>query len=427
MRGLAPRASGGWAGMLGELARRDFFPVFSAKVRAAVYNPFGVLLLAVCCSLACGFFLHPQGFALAAGIGAVVLAGSVWPVFSMAFLRASIGFDRDVVTEGDEFAARLQASNRAPWSAWGLSVQGAFHRESGAVEVAVARIPGRREVECGWKLLANKRGIYPLDSARLGSGFPFGIWRCSRKVLRNGRLVVWPRVFPAGPVPSVISERLVEGQVSRGKVGSHGDVMGVRPYRRGDSPRRIHWGQSAKHDRLIVCELQSNARPLVQIVLDTHPDNHSEGGDNCSFEWSIRVAASLASGWLDEGAEIGFACNGVELPAASGSLQKKRILDALASAEKVPKGLDEVLACPVCRGFRDGLQVVVTTNKGQRAAHCGPCDRGNRRWAVLSLKGFGGGLSDCSERPGEAWIWFRRPDDVPGLLVDGWSEARHGS
>jgi uncharacterized protein (DUF58 family) len=382
--GLAQRLKGGRMATLRELARRDFFPVFSAKVRGAVYNPFGVLVLAALSSLACGFFLHPQGFALAAGIGAVIAAGALWPLVSLAFLRVSIGFDKGAATEGDTCGAR-------------------------------------------WNLKADTRGVYPLDSARLGSGFPFGVWRRSRTLLSNGRLVVWPRVFPVGPVPSVVSERVVEGQVSRGKVGSHGDVMGVRPYRRGDSPRRIHWGQSAKHDRLIVCELQTNARPLVQVVLDADPANHAGDGADSSFEWAIRVSASLACGWLDEGAEVGFACAGVELPAAAGSLHKKRILDALALAVKVPRELNDILACPLCRGFRDGLQVVVTTSKGYQAAHCAPCERANRRWALLSLEGFGGSTRSGFTKPGDAWLWFCGPNHVPGLLLDGWSEARHGS
>lgn len=425
--GLAPRLNGGRMAALRALARRDFFPVFSAKVRGAVYNPFGVLILAAMSSLACGFFLHPQGFALAAGIGAVIAAGALWPVVSLACLRVSICFDKGVVTEGDPCGARLLVSNRAPWSAWGLSLRGAFHGDIGIVEVAVARIPGRREVECGWNLQATTRGVYPLASARLGSGFPFGVWRRSKSLMDNGRLMVWPRVFPTGPVPTVVSERLVEGQVSRGKVGSHGDVMGVRPYRRGDSPRRIHWGQSAKHDRLIVCELQTNARPLVQVVLDAHAGSHAGEGTDSSFEWAIRVAASLASCWLDEGAEVGFACAGVELPAAAGSFQKKRILDALAVAVRAPCELRDILSCPMCSGFRDGLQVVVTTCKGHQAVRCAPCDQANRRWALLAIEGFGGIAMAGSARSGDAWLWFRGPEHVPGLLVDGWSEARHGS
>ena len=105
--GLAQRLKGGRMATLRELARRDFFPVFSAKVRGAVYNPFGVLVLAALSSLACGFFLHPQGFALAAGIGVVIAAGALWPLVSLAFLRVSIGFDKGAATEGDTWFATV--------------------------------------------------------------------------------------------------------------------------------------------------------------------------------------------------------------------------------------------------------------------------------------------------------------------------------
>ncbi len=127
--------------------------------------------------------------------------------------------------------------------------------------------------------------------------------------------------FPRSPEIS-----RVEGNVSRNKIGTTGDVLGVRPYRRGDSPRRIHWGQSAKHDRLIVCELQSNARPVIQLVLDTDPRIHCGTGTNGSREWAIRIVASLAKGWIESGAQVGLACANVELPPASGVAQSMSFL-----------------------------------------------------------------------------------------------------
>ena len=61
--------------------------------------------------------------------------------------------------------------------------------------------------------------------------------------------------------------------LARDRPGTWGDVLGVRPYRRGDVLRRIHWPQSARHGQLVVCEVQAS-RPSVQIVLDTHPESH---------------------------------------------------------------------------------------------------------------------------------------------------------
>ncbi|MGL4554636.1 MAG: DUF58 domain-containing protein, partial [Gemmataceae bacterium] len=192
----------------------------------------------------------------------------------------------------------------------------------------------------------------------------------------------------------------------------------VRPYRRGDSPRRIHWAQSARHDRLIVCELASNARPVIQLVLDTDPRVHTGAGPDSSREWAIRVVASFAKGWLEDGAQVGVAWAGYDLGPASGHAQMLRILDALAALPdggRVP--LAEVLACPRCRGFRDGLQVIVTTDRAH-AHGCGACAADSQRWVVL---GTGGPPHPAP------WLALDAIDRIPALLRGGWREAQHGS
>ncbi len=227
---------------------------------------------------------------------------------------------------------------------------------------SIATAPRRRTARCRWNFVPACRGVFPLATPCLTTAFPFGLWENSRRLTVERPLLVWPRTFPVGPVPLVSGDQQVEGNVSRNKVGSNGDVLGVRPYRRGDSPRRIHWGQSARHDRLIVCELQSNARPVIQLVLDADPRVHSDGPDG-SREWAIRIVASLARGWLEAGAMVGAVWNGQAIPATSGTGQLHRLLDSLARLpddSEVP--LAETLVSPACRGFRDGLQVIVTTD-----------------------------------------------------------------
>src|SRR5581483_4791016 len=143
-------------------------------------------------------------------------------------------------------------------------------------------------------------------------------------------LLVWPRTYPVMPAPQLSVDQQVEGSFSPNKVGMSGDVLGVRPYRRGDSLRRIHWSQTARHDRLIVCEFQANARPMVQLILDADSRVHSGGGRDGSREWAIRIVASLAKGWLEAGVELGAAWNGESFPPASGPNQVNLLLDGLA-------------------------------------------------------------------------------------------------
>lgn len=415
------------------LLTHDFFPGFSEKSRRFLYNPLGVLLLAAASSLLCGIFLHAQGFVLCGGTLSVVVLGIVWPWLSLRGLSATLSFDRPRATEGDALTVRLSLRNRLPWSAWGVAVRGGFGGDPGSAIAGVASTPRRRTSACKWLFNPSRRGVYPFSPPRLTSGFPFGLWEAGRGIAVEKPLVVWPQTFPVGPIPAVRGDRQVEGNVSRNKVGSTGDVLGVRPYRRGDSPRRIHWGQSARHDRLIVCELQSNARPVIQLVLDANPRIHAGTGAESSREWAIRIVASLAKGWLEAGAQVGLAWAGFDIPAASGIAQIHKILDALASLpDAVDQPLVDVLACPKCQGFRDGLQVIVTTDKTHVHTGCDMCSSDDQRWVVLTASGFADSSdaipNSCEHgRHPKPWLLIESPEKIPALLRDGWREARHGS
>lgn len=411
------------------VATYDFSPQFSAKVRRFVYHPLGILLLAGGASLLCGLFLHSQGFVLCGGVLAVIALGVLWPWLSLRGLAGSVAFDRERAWDGEAVGVRLTLRNRLPWPAWGLAVRGGFGGDPSEVAAGIAAAPRRRTALCRWSFQTPCRGIFPQTAPKLTTGFPFGLWDNSRTLAVGGRLIVWPRTFPVGPVPPVSGARQIEGNVSRSKVGTTGDVLGVRPYRRGDSPRRIHWGQSARHDRLIVCELQSNARPVIQIVLDADPRVHAGTGPDSSREWAVRVVASFAKGWLEDGAQIGLAWGGHDIPPASGRSQLHKILDSLAGLPAdTPQPLADVLAGPGCRGFRDGLQVIVTTDRAHAHQGCGTCEAEDRRWVVL----MAGGFADAGEvvargRGPTPWLSIGSAEAVPALLRGGWREARHGS
>lgn len=421
---LLPRRPRGW---LHALATYDCFPRLSARVRTFVYHPLGVLTLAAVAALLCGLFLHAQGFVLCGGVVAVLALGIAWPWLSLRGVSGTVSFDRARTSEGGPAEVLLTLSNRLPWAAWGLAVRGGFGPADEAV-AGLASAPRRRVARCRWAFAPTCRGVYPLAPPRLTTGFPFGLYESGRALAVEASLVVWPRTFPVGPVPPVSGERLVEGHVSRSKVGSSGDVLGVRPYRRGDSPRRIHWGQSARHDRLIVCELQSNSRSVIQLVLDADPRAHAGEGPGSSREWAIRVAASLARGWLEDGAQVGLAWGEHEVAPASGQSQIHKVLDALAALpDGVGRPLGDVLACPRCRRFRDGLQVIVTTDRANSRLACGACEAEGRRWVVLETGGFAAAAAPPDAHGPTPWLLIRSPDDVPAQLRGGWREARHGS
>jgi uncharacterized protein (DUF58 family) len=415
----------------------DYFPHTERLLRRVIYNPLGCLAVATGIALLCGRYLHSHALILCWGLVALMALGVVWPWFGLCGVHGSLHFGRSRVREEEPVEVVLTLRNRLPWAAWGLAVRGGFGEAPPAPDKApsppVAGIgvaPGRRVIEVRWRFTPVCRGVYPLGTSRLTTGFPFGLRESKRRLAVTEPLVVWPRTFPVGAVPSVAGENQVEGAVSRHKVGSTGDVLGVRPYRRGDSPRRIHWGQTARHDRLIVCEMQSNARPVVQLVLDADPAVHRGAGPGSSLEWAIRIVASLAEGWLAQGVQIEMVLGGAALPAVAGTAHLHRIFDALARLSGGPGvPLARMLEAPVCRNLSERLQVIVTTDPALRALSDALLRVEGRRFVVLDAESFVGHAAangDKQRRPA-AWLWIDGPERVPYLLRHGWKEAVHGA
>jgi len=157
-------------------------------------------------------------------------------------------------------------------------------------------------------------------------------------------------------------------------------------------------------------------------------------GPNGSREWSIRILASLAKGWLETGAQVGTVWSGFVCPPASGSVQLLRIMDGLArlpDSGQLP--LSEVLRTGVGR-VATGVRIGITTDEGhvRLASHSAGI-----RWAVLRRNEFQepdlerASFPSCDEGPirnaPRPWIEFDGPERVPHALRYGWSEARHGS
>lgn len=404
------------------VAHYDFSPRFSRRVRAAVLSPLGILLLAAAVAVLVGLALHPRVFALAGGLLAVAAAGVCWPWLTCRGVRAAVAFDRPRGVEGGEVGVTAAVTNHLPWSGWGLTVRD----PQAGLAVRLPRVAGRTRSVCRWVFVPPVRGEYPAGRPSLGTGFPFGLWESKRAADVSARLVVWPRTFPVGPVPSSDGADVAEGNVTRNKVGSTGDVLGVRPYRRGDSPRRIHWAQSARHDRLIVCELQSHSRPVVLLVLDADPAVHTSGGDG-SREWAIRVTASLAKGWLEAGAQVGLIWGETYLLPQAGAAQVSRLLDGLARVSDEARPLAAVLGDLRVAKDSTGVQVVITTDRGRTPADGNPAAC-LRRWVVLDRAGFGHEGGRPSPRMGpRAWLDIPSAEAVPHALRHGTAEASHGT
>lgn len=408
-------AERGWFVRLGESATKDRACRLDPYL-AWARKPATALALAGATSLACGLFIHPRALILGAGIAAVLAIGAAWPWLSILGLTGELTFAASRAREGVPTTARLIVRNRAFWDAWGLTIRETS--EADAIHApGMAAAPGRRTTEASWPVVFDRRGVHPESATNLVSGFPFGLLNATRPLATSTRVVVWPATFPVGSIPVAAASRVSDGVGIAPRSGTMGDLSGVRPYRRGDSIRRVHWPQSARHGTLIVCELESPAMPEVQVVIDVHPAAHGGSGRDGSLEWAVRVAASFAEDWIGKGAAVELVFGGTSVPAAAGSVETRRAtaLDALARLRMDDSlTLSGTLAGLSCSRSSSGLRVVVATDRSNLAPAWKPGP--NERFVILAAGGFAENARPVDPPDPRPWIWIDGPVDVAGQV-----------
>lgn len=350
-----------------------------------------------------GVTLHPRLLLLMPALGVLLATGLAWPWLTMLFVRGELHFACDRIHADEEVHASLRLGHRAAWPVWGLVLEvDADNRQ------ALDAVRAFSSVSVSFAVRPQRRGRYPGRPAFLQSGFPFGLVNVSRSVTLRHPLVVWPRVLAAAGPPDWSSADMAVGHVETRRVGSTGDTVGVREYRRGDPMRWIHWPQTARHDRFMVREFQASGVPRVRIVLDCDAEMHVGQGADSSFEWAVRIAASLASRWLEDGAEVEILAGSVRLPPAAGQVHRRRVLDALAGVALQRVGRRALMP-------RSELAtVLVSTDLGWERRPEPPCC--SVRGFMLRSEGFGG-VRRAAASFGNKVVVIESPGDVPVALL----------
>jgi uncharacterized protein (DUF58 family) len=387
-------------------------------------SAFGSLCLVAAAAVLCGLFLHSHAWVLAFSVLGAMLLGLVWPWVSVLGLRGRLTLERRRAREGERVAVRLELTNWLPLGAWGLRIQGDFGQGCTAA-LSLAVVPAWRTTTFTWDFVPACRGEYPRGGVRLTTGFPFGLWEAGRSMDVAGRVLVWPRTFPVGPMPeAAASGRSRDGVVLQNKAGDSGDLLGLRPYRHGDSLRRVHWIQTARQGALIVREQQASAFPRVQVILDAEPCSHAGAGPDGSLEWAVRIAASLARDALRQQAVVGFVAADRVVSPDGGPAQEREILGVLARLESARSSGLAALLRSAGGGVDDGLQVVVTTDRGLSRLPGELVRRPGRRFVCLCAAAFDNG--DAPPTPPFA-CRIDDPARVPEQLAAVWREVADAS
>lgn len=181
------------------------------------------------------------------------------------------------------------------------------------------------------------RGYYAFEGARIWASDHLGLIVKKVEIRTDSRVMMIPR--PTKLKRVTIRPRrtkIFSGSILARTGGQGIDFFGVREYQNGDSPRRINWKVSARHQEgLYTNEFEQERVTDVGLILDARQRSYVMFKQESLFEHAVMATAALSESLLNAGNRVGLFIYGNLLDwtfPGYGKVQKERILNALTKA-----------------------------------------------------------------------------------------------
>jgi uncharacterized protein (DUF58 family) len=208
--------------------------------------------------------LTTMNYGLALGYALTFLLTGIWLISMVHTWRNLAGL---VLRAG-----RSEPVHAGEFAEFGLVLRNPQGPERFALELQVpgTRTPARLDIPVGPEHLltlalpTHQRGWHEVTRMRLQSGWPLGLWRAWTYWSPQTRILVLPQPAPPGvPLPAAQAE----GRELQGRVHGEDDPSSLRPWRHGDSPRRLAWKAIARtgSDALLVTEFEGGQGGLLWL------------------------------------------------------------------------------------------------------------------------------------------------------------------
>lgn len=153
------------------------------------------------------------------------------------------------------------------------------------------RLDPGASIRLEWAVRVARRGRLSVQLRSTGSLFPFGFLH---KVVASDlarEVLVWPAAVDYRLHLSAAEWRLAPNQGEVNRAGHGGDLLALRRYAPGDSPRTVHWKASARTRQLLVRQFaaESHEGYTLHVDADVALWPRSE-----QFEVALGLAATLA-------------------------------------------------------------------------------------------------------------------------------------
>jgi uncharacterized protein (DUF58 family) len=146
-----------------------------------------------------------------------------------------------------------------------------------------------------YTLTARKRGYYRVGPLSVRGGDILDIQRKHAQWFEDRPLIVYPRIVPIVRAALPAHSAQVALPTRSPLFEDPSRVIGVRDYRRGDSPRRIHWTATARAGQLLVKQFQPAIARDTLICLDFDAAQYENRYFTDATEMAVVIAASLAN------------------------------------------------------------------------------------------------------------------------------------
>lgn len=132
----------------------------------------------------------------------------------------------------------------------------------------------KQSLTLNYGAVPQQRGLFRWQTVDLRTAAPLGLFWCRRSRPVPAHTIIYPKFIPLSYCPLLdefaAQDTTVSQQQNFAQLGSEGTTRSVRPYRRGDAMRLIHWRSSARFNELRTRELEvlTGDSPVI-LALDS--------------------------------------------------------------------------------------------------------------------------------------------------------------
>jgi uncharacterized protein (DUF58 family) len=206
------------------------------------------------------------------------------------------------------------------------------------LNIFIPSLPAHQPLTYQYPISIYRRGLHEFPPLALSTRAPFGLFHQKHRLPLATRVLVYPELQPLSRLD--LLDRQPSVNLTRPRAGWGTEVIGVRAYRPGDSPRHIHWRSVARRPgQLISKEFVDESQPGLTLALDLFPHPFDFAQDkplpttdskHTPFEWMVKLAASIGEYAIRRGYALHLLTDETAWPAPRGPVTHQALLEFLA-------------------------------------------------------------------------------------------------